>query len=1160
MIHTEHTRQMSRQASKSTPKRRNALLLMTALLALASPAAFAQAKAAGTIEGRVLNTANGQYLSKAVISIDGSNLQALSDDYGNYTLTNVPAGEVKIKIAYTGQQPQFITVNVKEGQSVIQDVKLDSTTGKLSKEGDLVMLDPYVVASERYKSAAEIAINEERYSPVIKNVIAAEAFGDIPDGNIGEFVKYIPGVQIGYGYDSTGMNAAASNATSVSVRGFGPEMTQITIDGVPLTNASPASLTRAIGLDMMSINNASRIEVIKVPTPDMPSNSPGGSINLITKSAFEYSKPFLSWKLSMNVNSEDTKNLFSKTPGPAQRATYKTLPGAEFTYVVPISKSLGFSFTGAWSQTFNENHRGQSDYLYATKDVNSGTTYKLDLTPGGGPLVDVAAGPIKDVQSIKGTLLNLSNPAMYRFQMTDTPNMSTRTSSSLKLDWRPNSRHLLTFGYTMGLFDTVDAQRRLQYYSGKGYTADWGDGYVTSYQFIAKGTMVNGKALAADFNPGATIATTVTTRDRSAATNTGYLNYTYKRGAWNIDGMINASRSRGSYKDLDNKHFSGVDLNLGGGKIAFSGIQEGIPSKIDFWDKAGAVLDYTKLANFPAATFTAQSGLTDAVDQKFNAKINIRRDLDFISNNWFSASFKTGFYRQQSMTKKWGLGTGYRMTYVGPALNYSQYLDDGYDGVSPGFGLPGQQWVSTYKLYSLWQDNPTYFNADSESDKVSNYSSWANQQKKMKETSDQYYVMLDGRALKNRMSWVLGARQEIDTREGYTTVTNSTWNYVKNADGSIWRNATLGYPTGVKIDSATSPLFAVSAAGDALRSALTAAGVKYPTAGVLNNSLAMKQLQLVPFTNMDGRVKQKPSYSLSSSYNITEDLKFTASWSRKMAPVDYENGILTGAGTFTITENSDNTASPKGTITVANPNLKPWTADSYDAQLAYYTKSGGKIAATVFSTNTKNFHETISITNIDNNYEATLEAIGLTPSLYDDYKITTVLNGLGTSQTRGLELEARQNLAILASWVRDVDVFANYSHQYIKQVNTTALSAKPTAKNTLSGGVTYTNRRVSIMVRGLYVEEKYTGQATYTFNGVTYILGTYNPAVLNLDLNARYQFSKRYGFFLNARNFTNKSQDTVKYDTDTGLVPAWAKNTNRNVFGVNWVLGINGSF
>jgi primosomal protein N' len=46
-----------------------------------------------------------------------------------------------------------------------------------------------VVASERYKNAAEIAINEERYSPTIKNVVAADAFGDISDGNIGEFVR-----------------------------------------------------------------------------------------------------------------------------------------------------------------------------------------------------------------------------------------------------------------------------------------------------------------------------------------------------------------------------------------------------------------------------------------------------------------------------------------------------------------------------------------------------------------------------------------------------------------------------------------------------------------------------------------------------------------------------------------------------------------------------------------------------------------------------------------------------------------------------------------------------------------------------------------------------------------------------------------------------------
>lgn len=1131
-------------------------LMACCLGAFAAPATSA---ATGTVRGRVVNAANGMYVSKAVVSVDGTTTQTLTDDYGYYTLNDVPAGVANLTVTYTGEGALHSSVQVAAGAAANQDFmfnreKAEQTSG----EGKVVKLDQYVVQSERFKTAAEIALNEQRYSPTIKNVVAAGSFGDIPDGNVGEFVKYIPGVQVGTGYSNTGMNAADNNITNISIRGFGPEMTQITVDGVPLTNASPASLTRAIGVDMMSINNASRVEVIKVPTPDMPSDSPGGSVNLVSKSAFEYAKPTLNFQITSSFNSEDRSTIFKKTPGPANKPTYKTIPGATFTYVIPITKNMGLALTGAWTRTFNENHRAQLDHFYDTRDVNSNSSFKVDLTPGGGPLVDVKNGLM--YQSINGQPLDLAHPLLWRFQATDTPNTDTRTSGSLKYDWRPTPNQLLQVGYTLGLFSTVDAQRRLQFNANKAYYMDWGPDFTTTYKFIPKGTVVNGKALTSDFNPGVTVDNDVITRDRDATTHTGYLKYNFNSGPWRIDAQASGSRSRGSYADLKNGHFSELETTLSAGQLMFKNIHDSMPGTVLVYDKSGAPLDWTNMANWNAPTITAKSGETEAMDQHIMMRVDVARDLDFI--RWTDVTAKTGWYRDQEHQRKWGVGTGFKMTYYGPTLALSDYTDTSYTK-SPGFGLPAQQWLDTYKLYSLWQQNPSYFNGNSDSDAGSNYQSWANQQKDLTETSDQYYFMLNGKALHNRLNWVLGSREEISTRKGYATRKISSWNYIKNPDGSVYRDA--AHPQGVRLDQSSSDLFATNAAGTALRSSLSAAKISYPDHVITNSStggtfLDYSKLAFLPFLNMDGRVTGKPTFTASGKYNITENLEGTLSWNRSEARPDFENGVLTQTQGTSISDNADPTAIPAGTITIANPDLKPWIADSFNFELSYYTRSGGSFSVNPFITFTKNFQDSESFVSGDPQFDAILAAQGLDPTTYQNYQINTTVNGTGTSKTVGYEVNAQQNLKILGNWGSHFQVFGSYSHHYVKQNNTTLLTQKPLSGSTASAGVTFSSRRFRAQLRGLFMQKKYvSANTTYVYNGVPIKPAQWNPSMVQLDLNTAYQITSHYSFFLDARNFLNRSVDTLYYDS-AGIIPDYAKHVDRKQFGITWYFGINGNF
>src|SRR6185295_11606817 len=53
--------------------------------------------ALGIIEGRVLNSAKGEYVGNARLTVESTMLETFTQSDGSYRLTNVPAGTVTVK-------------------------------------------------------------------------------------------------------------------------------------------------------------------------------------------------------------------------------------------------------------------------------------------------------------------------------------------------------------------------------------------------------------------------------------------------------------------------------------------------------------------------------------------------------------------------------------------------------------------------------------------------------------------------------------------------------------------------------------------------------------------------------------------------------------------------------------------------------------------------------------------------------------------------------------------------------------------------------------------------------------------------------------------------------------------------------------------------------
>jgi iron complex outermembrane receptor protein len=273
------------------------------------------------VQGRIENAISGSALNLARVTVKGTNRETFSNEYGDYQLAGLPAGEVELTVSYTGLAAQTVKVTVAAGIATTQDFQI--TSARMAEAGpgdDALKLDTFTVSTQRDTNAASIAANEQRYSSNLKSVVSADAFGDVTEGNIGEFMKYLPGVSVDY---------VAADVRTMSVRGFADNFTSVAVNGARMASSSSGAGSRSFEFEQVSINNVSRIEISKAPTPSMPADSLGGAVNLVSKNAFERKGAELKYKVYLSLNSEDL-DLFRKTDGPDEQAHLQGAAGFRF--------------------------------------------------------------------------------------------------------------------------------------------------------------------------------------------------------------------------------------------------------------------------------------------------------------------------------------------------------------------------------------------------------------------------------------------------------------------------------------------------------------------------------------------------------------------------------------------------------------------------------------------------------------------------------------------------------------------------------------------------------------------------------------------------------------------------------------------------------------
>lgn len=696
---------------------------LCAVLALVFPLALAAQTAAGVIEGRVFNAATGSALVNARVSLEGTDRVVTTDESGSYRLTGVPGGPARLSVAYVGMTPQTAAVNVPAGGAVQREFELvlaGNTRVPATPAGETVKLGAFTVVEDREMSAQAISMNEQRTAPNLKNVVAIDEFGDRGNENIGEFLLFLPGVSIA---------TSGSEPTTVALRGFPGNNTGLTVDGGEMASSFNGN-SRSLDLREMPMNNVSRVEVTKVPTPDMPASGLGGSINLITRSGFEAKTPRFNYNVYTMFHN---RNGLTFDGGPRNHNSANSSrfiqPSFDFNYLRPVNKNLAITVGGSRTWRAKPMETG-------TKDTDESPTWD-------------------QVRLVQTT--SQWNSLAQTFKT---------LQGSVGVDWRLSPTDTLSGQVQFRDYDLYITRSVLGFGYGAGAT---GGPTFTQGAATGVGTVtMNGSGENVD----------VITETKHYT-----LKYRHRGDTWRIDGAGSFSVSASDRLDIDEGFFNLAPATLTGVVLRGDDIPASggtIPTRYSA-TRAGAAVDVYDGGNYTLGNPTTNQ--PDWNTHKYNLRLDVAREfaVGFPLSLKVGGAVDTYTSDQRRYAKTWNFRPNGSTNAADRLASRFDVFDDAFNADSPTVFGKKVRWISGQKMYQLYQKNPAWFVLD----EAQIHQDFVNNSRELRESIASGYVRTDLRLLKNRLWIVAGVRYERTADRGKGPLNDVNAQYQRNANGTL---------------------------------------------------------------------------------------------------------------------------------------------------------------------------------------------------------------------------------------------------------------------------------------------------------------------------------------------------------------------------------------
>ncbi|MSU67113.1 MAG: TonB-dependent receptor [Opitutaceae bacterium] len=483
------------------------------LFAATLPALSAQALT-GSISGRIYNPATREYVRNAEVRVAGTALLTETESDGTFSFPGVPVGTVTLTVTYTGYTAAPDTFNVSGGQTAVREIVIASTLTAAGKGAtdEPLKLSAFVVSHEREGNAK--AIMEQRRNMNISTSVAADTFGDVTEGNVGEFLKYLPGVEVEY---------VDGISRGPRVGGLDQQYVGVTMDGAAVAsadafvaygstlNGAAGSQSRSVGFEQMSINSVESIEVSRTLSPDMQANSPAGSINMRTRRAFDRKGRRVDWQFSAGFNTPDAAN-FGQTHGWDDNLRRQWRPNYQVDYSdVFLNQRLGVRLSVSNSSI-------RSEQQYVTHTYNK-TTVPTGATPDLRPMV------------------------LTGMVFTDGPRLSSRANITATTDFKATNRLVLSLTAMFNAFENNAHTKALTFNAAaNGVVAATGRQNVLGDGL----TEIRTNGLAANTSRTMTYGGGTAIKLTNSFTLTP--KFEYKFGGLTLDGTANFSRSKNDYE------------------------------------------------------------------------------------------------------------------------------------------------------------------------------------------------------------------------------------------------------------------------------------------------------------------------------------------------------------------------------------------------------------------------------------------------------------------------------------------------------------------------------------------------------------------------------------------------------------------------------------
>lgn len=266
----------------------------SAATAAPQPVVFGQGE--GRLSGQVFDKETGYPLGDVHVGLDGTDKEDHTDQRGRFRINAVPAGIYTVTYQKKGySEASVLEVQIDAGQTRELDFVLSYPPASASD--DVVLMDKFTVTSVKVTQMME-AFEARIESEKLVNVFSAEEFSKFSAGDVADALKRVAGISVVEGQFAI-------------IRGLEDRYSSVLYNGAPVPSPDPDR--QSVQLDLFPSDVVGNLMVAKTFAGDLPSNSSGGSINIVTHDYPD--EPEVKLSLGTGYNENAAERFIKLNPG-----------------------------------------------------------------------------------------------------------------------------------------------------------------------------------------------------------------------------------------------------------------------------------------------------------------------------------------------------------------------------------------------------------------------------------------------------------------------------------------------------------------------------------------------------------------------------------------------------------------------------------------------------------------------------------------------------------------------------------------------------------------------------------------------------------------------------------------------------------------------------